>query len=140
MDSGIDSQLPFKDLLEQCRDLTRAFPEYQFKLSAALAVVLGWLLTSSSAGDFIARHPDASRSGICVIMASIVAGHLGWVFRHVRRADACHAELKRAAHGLGIQAPALLESLRLDPFLPWSYVLLTVLICAANITIVFLHA
>ena len=128
-------QLPVKDrfqfLFAQASDLSKALPTYQFQFSAALVIVLGWLLTSSGAAGFIQRNRVFSRAGATVLVICLISFHGLWVARHVRRANRLHQALAILAKASYPGSESLIESVSIDPFLPWSYIIVNALICGA---------
>jgi len=138
--SGND--LPAKDrfqfLFAQTADLAKALPSYQFQFSAALTFVLGWLMTSENAGKFLRANPLLSRTGVVLLVSSLIVCHTFWVFRHVARAKRLHAELSRFAAKSFPDAKALIDSVSIDAFLPWSYIVINVLMCGAILVVCWL--
>jgi len=127
----------FDRLFEQCAELCKLFPDYQFKFSAALGIVIGWLLTAKEAQNYIMIHGAIARPGAVILALTLVGFHSAWVLIHFQRARACHAELQMVAERVGVAAPSLLESVRLHRFLPVSYIAVNALTCAAIVVIVF---
>ena len=131
--AGTDpAEKAFDRLYSQSWELTKLFPDYQFRFSTALAVVLGWILTSKETQDFIIAHRSLSRYGTILLVATLVALHSRWVLRHAGQLQLCYEELVKAARDLDSAPPALLEGVRLvDRFLPISYIIINVILCAA---------
>lgn len=127
--------LPAKDrfqfLFGQASELAKALPTYQFQFSAALVIVLGWLLTSEGASKFIQHNPSVSRAGSIVLVVCLVCFHSLWVSKHVQRANRVHEALATCARTSFPDSEALIDSVRIDPFLPWSYVIVNALMCGA---------
>lgn len=122
----------FDRLYSQSWELTKLFPDYQFRFSATLAVVLGWILTSKETQAFIISHRSLSSYGTILLAATLVAFHSRWVLKHARQVQLCYAELAKAALDLDSVSPALLEGVRLvDRFLPISYIIINVILCTA---------
>lgn len=122
----------FERLYSQSWELTKLFPEYQFRFSATLALVLGWILTSKDTQNFIATHRPLSQYGTILLTATLVVFHSRWVLRHARQLHACYAELSEITKHLHSNPKALLESVRLvDNFLPISYIIINFILCAA---------
>ena len=129
----------FDRLYSQSWELTKLFPEYQFRFSATLALVLGWILTSQETQSFIAHHRPLSRYGTIVLTVTLVGFHSRWVLRHARLVHLCYSDLSEVAKHLDIKpTTALLEGVCLvDRFLPISYILINFILCAAICMVVF---
>jgi hypothetical protein len=121
----------FQITFNQASELAKALPGYQFQFSAALVIVLGWLLTSQRAAEFLSAHPGLAKVGSAILVTCLIVFHAAWLLRHVRRAQALHRELRSLAQDVFVGSDALVESVRIDPFLPWSYMAVNGLICSA---------
>ncbi len=134
-----ESSIPAKDrfqfLFTQSAELAKALPTYQFQFSAALVIVLGWLLTSEDATKFVRVNAVPARIGSVVLVTCLVLFHSLWLLRHVRRANRLHRELTRFAKLTFPDSEALVDSVSIDRFLPWSYVIVNLLICGAILTV-----
>lgn len=134
-DSSVGSAVAekaFDRLYAQSWELTKLFPDYQFRFSATLAVVLGWILTSKETQSFIINNRLLSRYGTVILTSTLVVFHSRWVLRHARQAHRCYAELEMMSRQLLNNSEALLGAVTLvDWFLPISYIIVNVLLCGA---------
>jgi hypothetical protein len=138
--AGVPDRDKLQFLVAQCSEVTKSFPDLQFRFSAAIAIVLGWVLTSQEAKSFIGKHASVSRIGAVVLCGMLVIFHSIWVFKHYKRADRIHIELNEFATRVLPEGKAFLESLRIDPFLPWSYLAVNLFVCGAIVVAVWLAA
>lgn len=127
----------FEALYGQATELAKAFPEYQFKTVTAMLVVLGWLISSDSAQLFIRQHSDYSLPLGVFAFALLAVLKTIWIYGHVRRMQSLHVRLLQLAplHGL---TPEALSQLNLGTFLPASYVVVNVVLCAAGSVVLWL--
>lgn len=113
-------------------ELVKLFPEYQFRFSAALGIVLGWILTSADTQAFIAANRLLSRSGALTISVMLVIFHSVWVWNHARQLATLREALEKIRRRLKSAPEALMAGPRLvDGFLPVSYLLVNVALCTA---------
>jgi hypothetical protein len=135
-------KIPDKDKLQmlvaQCSELAKSFPDMQFKFSAALAIVLGWILTSQETKAFILSHTLVSRTGATLACGVLLISQGVWVFKHYNRSTRVHAELSEFARRVLPEGKSFVESLRIDPFLPWSYLIVNFFMCGAIVVAVWL--
>ena len=127
----IPAEKAFDRLYSQSWELTKLFPDYQFRFSATLTVILGWILTSKETQDFVIAHRSLSRYGTILLATTLVAFHSRWVLKHASQLQLFYAELTKVARDLDSAPPALLEGVRLvDRFLPISYIIINIILCA----------
>jgi hypothetical protein len=110
----------------------------QFQFSAALAIVLGWLLTATAAREFVQRHASISRLGAVVLCGTLVLFHISWVHLHYQRSVNVYNELRDFGNRVFPEGRMFIESLSIDRFLPWSYLTINLLTCGAIVTVTWL--
>jgi hypothetical protein len=120
-------------LVAQCLEIAKSFPVYQFHFSAAFAIALGWTLTSKDTRAFIVANVLLARTAASILCATLLFCHSFWVHRHYRRAELVHAELAEFAEKVFPEGKCFLASLRVDPFLPWIYLVINVSLCGATV-------
>jgi hypothetical protein len=82
-------------LRDQTDKLISSLPEYQLKLTAALTVVLGWLLTSEGARNYIGGNAIWFKLGIISLLACLGIIHAIWIKHHYRQAEGSYLDLKK---------------------------------------------
>lgn len=119
----------------QAVERAKGFPEAQFKTVAALLVIDGWLLTATTAQDFIRAHAWLLLPATVVAFVLLIAFKGLWIAAYQRRSKSLHARLVALARegGLSIETVSMFDE---GPLLPVSFFVVNVLACASVIVIV----
>ncbi len=127
----------FDLLYAQVVELTKAFPEFQFKTVATLSVIIGWLITSEGAQAFVKTHEVVTLPGSMLAFGVLIVLKFIWIVGHKRRIDQMHARLVLLAPGAELP-PTALDFLRLGPVLPATYIVVNVIMSAVGMVVVWL--
>lgn len=121
----------------QAVERAKGFPEAQFKTVAALLVIDGWLLTASTAQDFIRAHAGIVLPATVMAFALLIAFKALWISAHQRRSKDLHARLVVLATegGLSVETVSIFDDGVLQPV---SFFIVNVLACLSVIAIVWL--
>lgn len=106
------------------------FLDNGFKTSTVLLVVLGWLLSSESARDFITSHSFIA--GVCMAMLSLGAISLWTTFHRLYRLS---QTLRARLDALGFLEPRFYDQHAIPRLLYAAVIGQNVLLCALNLFI-----
>ena len=132
-----------RDLVEfnlvcgQADSLAKGFPEAQFKTVAALFVIVGWLLTASTAQTFIRSHAAILLPATVLAMAALICFKAVWIFGYYSRARKLHSRLVLLARAQGL-APEAVEALCVGPTIPLTFFMINAIVCASIVVVVWL--
>jgi hypothetical protein len=127
----------FDLIYSQAVELTKAFPEYQFKSVTALLIIIGWLITSQGAQSFINMHASITLPGSIVAFALLLTMKFIWILGHQRRINRMHARLVTLAPSVHLPVTSL-DALRLGPILPVTYLIVNVIMSVVVVVVVWL--
>lgn len=127
----------FEVFYGQATDLAKAFPEYQFQTVAAMLVIIGWLVSSDVAQQFIALHANTALPwGIAAFVLLAVLKGI-WIYRHYARMNVLYANLVRLAPGQSLSIESLAQ-LNIGKMLPVTYVIVNTVLCIAGSVVLWL--
>ena len=127
----------FDALYGQAIELSKAFPDHQFKTVTAMLVVIGWLVSSETAQKFICRHSGTALPlgiaafGLLVVLKAV------WIHGHYHRVNELHARLVRLAPSQSLTAESVAQ-LKIGKVLPLTYLLVNAVLCAVGATVLWL--
>lgn len=128
----------FDFLYSQAEKIIVSLPEYQFRFSAALTVILGWLITSDSARSFIASNPTPLKFGAYAAVALLIVCHSIWLWRHYSEAQKAHRALIEFAEKSDLINPRLIRPFALHISLPITYMAVNLILSSSILIVVFL--
>ena len=129
----------FDLLYAQAGEMSRSLPESQFRTIASLLVVIGWLITASTAQEFI-RANAAVVVPATVLAFSLFALFKGvWIYLHVKRANLLYARLVRLAQAQGLSVDVV-DSFKPHPLVPATFFVVNLVVCLAAVVAVCLIA
>ncbi len=126
----------FELLAVQAKELFKALPEQEFKTIAAFTLIIGWLLTASSAQEFVAANAQVSKFGSVLALGGFVIIQTGLLWGHYQKIKNIHARLTELAVDKGF-SQVVVDTYRVSPFLPVVYALINIIFCIVIIVLVF---
>ena len=117
-------------LMDQAKELFKAFPELEFKTIAALTLIIGWLLTAGNAQQFILNHPLVSRWGTGLAMGSFAVMQCIYLWGHDRKINKIHHRLSSLTGELNYSY-IVTDAYKVSGFLPVSYAFINIIFCIA---------
>ena len=127
----------FNLLYAQASDLAKGFPEAQFKTIAALFVVVGWLLTASTAQAFIRSHAALLLPATVFAFSLLALFKALWIYAYCKKSEALYARLSTLARAEGLSVDTV-EVFRVGRLVPLTFFAINVVVCASVIVIVWL--
>lgn len=127
----------FDALYGQALELTKAFPEYQFKTVTAMLVVIGWLISSAPAQKFIETHHQIAIPWGVAAFVLLAALKGVWIFGHARRIRSIRDRLLELAPAHDLTEQSLVQ-FELGRILPVSYFLVNTILCIAGSVVLLL--
>lgn len=127
----------FDLLYSQASEMNKSLPESQFKTIASIFVIIGWLLTASSAQQVIRANATFIVPATVVAFSMFVLFKGLWIYMHFKRASILHARLVRLADTQGLSA-AVVDSFRPHPLVLTTFFLVNLVVCLAAVAIVWL--
>lgn len=129
--------LEFDLMYSQLNDLSKAFPEFQFKTVTALLLIIGWLVTSVSAQGFIKLNATVTFPATIIAFSLLVVFKSIWIVGHYRRIRVLHNKIETIAleNDLAVES---VSALRLGIILPVTYFAINVLLSTAVVVTVWL--
>lgn len=127
----------FSLIYEQAKECFKAFPEYQFKTVSAILIIIGWLLTATSAQIFIAQHSTVTLPATLFAFCMLMFFKFVWILGHYQQMRRLHERLVGLAKSEGFSSETV-EVFKLSAVLPATYLMVNVLLCSAVIVVVWM--
>ena len=126
----------FQLLSDQAKELFKAFPELEFKTLAALTIIIGWLLTSGNAQQFLSTHSFLSQLGTTIAMGSFAIVQIAFLRGHYKKIETVLGQLEKLAVERGFSS-VVVDTYRVSPILPVSYALINIVFSSAIVVVVY---
>ena len=129
----------FNLLYTQATEMAKAFPESQFKTIASILVIIGWLVTASTAQQFIHANAAAAIPATIFAFSTFVLFKALWIRLHFKRCQALYAQLLRLVESQEL-SPTVIETLKPHPLIPLTFFAVNLIVCSAAVVVVWLVA
>ena len=127
----------FDLIYQQALEANKSFPEYQFKTVSALLIIIGWLLSSTTAQTFIKQNCEITLLGSILAFALLIVFKIIWVSRHYNITKNTHKKLLGYAKRDNLDIEAI-EIFKVGPVLPITYTVVNIILSSIAITIVWI--
>lgn len=121
----------------QAVEAAKSFPEAQFKTLASVFVIIGWLVTASTAQQFVHANAYLALLATAFALFMLVFFKAIWIRQHYKRSVALFKLLERLAAEQEISSE-ILAPFKPHPLVPATLFTLNAVACTACLVVLWL--